>query len=136
MSIPVKSGNSLTIFCTAPLFELATTIPFSAIFFGIIPIDALFQYLVSSEPFTYFVDNLAISYDCSTTNSAKMSFNKVVLPVPGGPFTLRIRSLSYPIAKLTATCCINVREYSGLLGNSLDLTLLSKLTRSFLLFKI
>ena len=38
----------------------------------------------------YFNELFAISYDCSTISSANISFNNVVFPVPGGPFTLLI----------------------------------------------
>jgi hypothetical protein len=55
------SGSSFTIFCTAPLLELATTILFSVMISGSTPIDALSKYIVSFVPLIDLSLSLAIS---------------------------------------------------------------------------
>ena len=62
------------------------------------------------------LDILQMKRACSTSMSAKISFSKVVFPVPGGPFTLLILFLSFNI-RLTATCCIRDKANSGFEGN-------------------
>ena len=59
----------------------------------------------------------AMSRACFTISSAKISFSRVVLPVPGGPFTLLIVSVSYPMERFTAACCMSESAYFVLPGN-------------------
>jgi hypothetical protein len=55
------SGSSFTIFCTAPLLELATTMLFSVIISGITPIDMLSESAVSFVSLIDLSLSLAIS---------------------------------------------------------------------------
>lgn len=83
------SGSSFTIFCTAPLLELATTLLFSVMIFGSTPIDALSKYIVSFVPLIDLSLSFAISQACFTIFSYPLPFPYLPFITQANPLAVR-----------------------------------------------